>query len=59
MLGILVAEAAAGQAERWLPRTGIPPASLIMRAMCNRFQVINVVLRLVKSFSGPPEPGSR
>ena len=24
-----------------------------------RFQVMKVVLRLVKSFSGPPEPGSR
>jgi hypothetical protein len=30
-----------------------------MRARCSRFQVMNVVLRLVKSFCGPPEPGSR
>ncbi|HEY2307794.1 MAG TPA: hypothetical protein VGI05_18130 [Streptosporangiaceae bacterium] len=40
--------------------TGVPPpASLSIRARCSRFQVMNVVLRLVKSLSGPPEPGSR
>jgi len=38
---------------------GMPPASLSIRARCSRFQVMKVVLRLVKSFSGPPEPGSR
>ncbi len=43
----------------WLPWAGIPPARLIMRARCMRFQVMNVALRLVKSFSGPPEPSSR
>ena len=42
---------------RWLPCAGMPPASLSIRARCSRFQVMNVVLRLVKSFSGPPEPG--
>jgi hypothetical protein len=31
----------------------------IRRARCLRFQVMNVVFRFVKSFSGPPEPGSR
>ena len=51
--------APASHSERWLPCAGIPPASLSMRAMCSRFQVANVVLRLVKSFSGPPEPSSR
>jgi len=30
-----------------------------MRARWSTFQLMNVVLRLVKSFSGPPEPGSR
>ena len=49
----------ASQAERWLPWAGIPPESFIMRAMCRRFHVMKVVLRFVKSFSGPPEPGSR
>src|SRR5690242_11775339 len=49
----------ASHSLRWLPCTGIPPASLSMRARCSRFQVMNVVLRLVKSLSGPPEPGSR
>ena len=29
------------------------------RATCSRFQVMKVVLRLVKSLSGPPEPESR
>ena len=38
---------------------GYPRASVTMRARCNRFQVMKVVLRFVKSFSGPPEPGSR
>ena len=47
------------QADRWLPCEGMPPASLSIRARCIRFQVMNVVFRLVKSFSGPPEPGSR
>jgi hypothetical protein len=32
---------------------------MIIRAMCIRFHVMNVVLRFVKSFSGPPDPGSR
>ncbi len=32
---------------------------LEQRATCIRFHVMNAVLRLVKSFSGPPEPGSR
>ena len=49
----------ASHAERWLPCAGMPPASVIMRAMWSRFQVMNAVLRLVKSFSGPPLPGSR
>ena len=31
---------------------------LSMRARCIRFQVMNVVLRRVNSFSGPPLPGS-
>ena len=51
--------APASHSERWLPWAGIPPASLSIRAMWSRFQVANVVLRLVKSFSGPPEPSSR
>ena len=51
--------APASHSERWLPCAGMPPASLSMRAMCSRFQVANVVLRLVKSFSGPPDPSSR
>ena len=37
----------------------MPPASFSIRARCSRFQVANVVLRFVKSFSGPPEPSSR
>ena len=49
----------ASHCERWLPCAGIPPASLSMRARCSRFHVMKVVLRFVKSFSGPPEPGSR
>src|SRR5215471_789936 len=49
----------ASHSERWLPWAGMPPASLSIRARCSRFQVMNVVLRLVKSFSGPAEPGSR
>ncbi len=51
--------APASHSERWLPCAGIPPASLSMRAMWSMFQVAKVVLRLVKSFSGPPDPGSR
>ena len=49
----------ASHSERWLPCAGMPPESLSMRARCSRFHVRNVVLRLVKSFSGPPDPGSR
>ena len=49
----------ASHAARWLPCAGMPPASLSMRARCRRFQVMKVVLRVVKSLSGPPEPGSR
>jgi hypothetical protein len=30
-----------------------------MRARWSRFHVMNVALRFVKSFVGPPEPGSR
>jgi hypothetical protein len=47
----------ASQAERWLPWAGMPPASLSIRARWRRFHVAKVVLRLVKSLSGPPEPG--
>ena len=43
----------------WLPCAGIPPASRIMRVTCMRSHVMKVVLRFVKSFSGPPESGSR
>ena len=49
----------ASHSLRWLPWAGMPPAPLIIFAMCIKFQVMNVVLRLVKSFSGPPEPSSR
>ena len=49
----------ASHAERWLPCAGSPPTSLRMRARCRRFQVMNVTLRFVKSFSGPPESASR
>ena len=49
----------ASHSARWFPWAGMPPASVIMRARWSRFQVMNVVLRLVKSLSGPPEPGSR
>ncbi|CAN5804044.1 hypothetical protein BH24ACT2_BH24ACT2_10470 [soil metagenome] len=49
----------ASHSERWLPWAGMPPPALSIRARCRRFQVMKVVLRLVKSFSGPPEPGSR
>ena len=49
----------ASHSERWLPWAGMPPASLSIRATCMRFHVMNVVLRLVKSFCGPPEPSSR
>ena len=44
---------------RRLPWAGMPPASLSIRARCSRFQVMKWVLRLVKSFSWPPEPASR
>ncbi|COX09454.1 Uncharacterised protein [Mycobacterium tuberculosis] len=37
----------------------MPPATRNICAMCIRLNVMNVVLRLVKSFSGPPDPGSR
>ena len=47
------------QALRWFPYAGMPPARWIIAARCMRFHVMNVVLRLVKSFSGPPDPGSR
>ena len=58
VLGVLPVEAAAAShSERWLPWAGKPPAPLSICARCIRFQVMNVVLRLVKSFSGPPEPG--
>jgi len=49
----------ASHSDRWFPWTGIPPASFSIRARWSWFQVMKVVLRLVKSFSGPPEPGSR
>ena len=49
----------ASQARRWLPWAGMPPCVLSIRARCIRFQVMKVVLRLVKSFSGPPDPSSR
>ena len=57
MLGVREVEAAAGvPRERWLPWAGNPPASFSSRPRWSRFQVMNVVFRLVKSFSGPPEP---
>ena len=60
VLGVGEVEAAAGvPSVRWLPWAGMPPASFSIRARCIRFHVMNVVLRLVKSFSGPPEPSSR
>ena len=46
-------------AERWLPYAGIPPASRSSLARWSRFHVMNVVLRFVKSFSGPPLSSSR
>lgn len=49
----------ASQAERWFPCAGKPRASLSSLAVWRRFQVMNVVFRFVKSFSGPPEPSSR
>ena len=49
----------ASHSVRWLPWAGMPPASLSIRARCSMFQAAKVVLRLVKSFSGPPEPSSR
>ena len=48
----------AAHSERWFPCAGMPPASLSNRARCSRFHVMNVVLRLVKSFCGQPEPWS-
>ena len=61
VVGVGEVEATAGVPAElfWLPCAGMPPASLSIRARCIRFQARNVVLRLVKSFSGPPEPGSR
>ena len=57
---VLGVEAAAGvRSERWLPWAGIPPTSLSIRARCIRFHVMKVVLRLVKSFSGPRSPRPR
>ena len=49
----------ASHSERWLPCAGTPPAFFRSLARWSRFHVMNVVLRLVKSFSGPPDPGSR
>jgi hypothetical protein len=49
----------ASHSERWLPWAGTPPDRFNSAPRCSRFQVAKVVLRLVKSFSGPPEPGSR
>ena len=34
-------------------------SAMLSRAMCIRFHVMNVTFRFVKSFSGPPDPGSR
>jgi hypothetical protein len=60
VLGVGGVEPATGVPQALLvPVAGMPPASLIIRAKCRRFQVRNVVLWLVKSFSGPPEPESR
>ena len=42
-----------------LPDRWMPPDRFSSAPRCIRFQVAKVVLRLVKSFSGPPEPGSR
>ncbi len=53
-------KAAAGVPGRALIAVGRnSDAVLDLSRQVQRFQVINVVLRLVKSFSGPPEPGSR
>ncbi|GAB3708241.1 hypothetical protein GCM10027598_12340 [Amycolatopsis oliviviridis] len=49
----------ASHSDRWFPYAGIPPARCSMEARCSRFQVMKAVFRLVKSFSGPPEPSSR
>lgn len=46
-------------ASRRLPKAGMPPAARSMFAMCMRFHVMNVRLRRVNPFSGPPDPGSR
>src|SRR5581483_6592437 len=57
--GSRIGSPASPRLDRWLPWTGTPPASVIMRARWSRFQVLNMVLRWVRSLSGPPEPGSR
>jgi len=47
----------ASHSERRIPWAGMPPTSVSMRATCSRFQVMNVVLRLVTSLSGPRPRG--
>ena len=37
----------------------MPSGSLSIRGEVEQVQVMNVVLRFVKSLPGPPEPGSR
>jgi hypothetical protein len=37
----------------------MPPAAFNICARCSKLYVMKVVFRLVKSFSGPPDPGSR
>jgi hypothetical protein len=60
VLGVLEVEAAASLPLRALVAMGGDASGRFSIApRCMRFQVAKVVLRLVKSFSGPPEPGSR
>ena len=68
-----VRRAGVSDSRGWGSRVGNPRPTLIAdcrapgchrrlstcAARCRRFQVMKAVLRLVKSFSGPPEPGSR
>jgi hypothetical protein len=56
---VLEAEAEPASTPRLVAVVGDAAGVLQHPAACSRFHVMNVVLRLVKSFSGPPEPASR
>jgi hypothetical protein len=60
VVGVVEVEAASGVPLRALVAVGRDAAGVAQHpGRCSRFHVMNVVLRLVNSLDGPPEPGSR